>query len=200
MNSRRRIRDLLRWIREPIPDEDGWKRLRRCFGDRTKRPFAALLESFFLEHVPDGPILELRVLGSLGVGDALIFQPRIQFGEALYPWLGPEHLVAQIADLVLDLPFLPSRGRRAGHRLDQMMRAHLQKATIVSTRLADKDRLDRRLHVVVDAAPAHPAIELERLVVGVEHQLLGLTKVDPHKRHAAVRQLHVRRLIVSGNP
>jgi hypothetical protein len=72
MNSRRRIRDLLRWIREPIPDEDGWKRLRRCFGDRTKRPFAALLESFFLEHVPDGPILELRVLGSLGVGDALI--------------------------------------------------------------------------------------------------------------------------------
>jgi hypothetical protein len=67
--------------------------------------------SFFLEHVPlpDGPILELRVLGSLGVGDALIFQPCIQFGEALCPWLGSEHLVAQIADLVLDLPLLPSR-------------------------------------------------------------------------------------------
>ena len=66
-----------------------------------------------------------------GVGNALIFQPRIQFGEALYPRLGPEHLVAQIADLVLDLTLLPSRGRRAGHRLDQMVRAHLQKAEII---------------------------------------------------------------------
>ena len=120
-------------------------------------------------------------------------QPRIQFGEALHPRLGPEHLVAQIADLVLDLTLLPSRGRRAGHWLDRMLRAHLQKAEIVSACLADEDRFHRRLHVVVDAAPADPAIEPERLVVGVEHQLLGLTKVDAHKRHAAVRQLHVRR-------
>ena len=34
-----------------------------------------------------GPILELRMPGSLGVGDALIFQPRIQLGEALHPRL-----------------------------------------------------------------------------------------------------------------
>ena len=150
--------------------------------------------AFFLEHVPDRPILELRMFGALGVGDALIFQPRIQLGEALHPRLGPEHLVAQIADLVLDLTLLPSRGRRAGHRLDQMMRAHLQKAAIILARLADEDRFHRRLHVVVDAAPADPAIEPERLVVGVEHQLLGLAEVDAHERHAAVRQLHVRRL------
>src|SRR5258706_16124740 len=95
------------------------------------------------------------MLGSPGVGYALIFQPRIQLGETLPPRLGPEHLVAQIADLVLDLPLLPSGGGRAGHRLDQVMRAHLQKAAIISTRLADEDRFDRRLHVVVDAAPAH---------------------------------------------
>ncbi len=30
--------------------------------------------------------------------------------------------------------------------------------------------------------------------MGVEHQLLGLAEVDAHKRHAAVRQLHMRRL------
>jgi len=30
--------------------------------------------------------------------------------------------------------------------------------------------------------------------VGVEHQFLGLAEVDAHERHAAVRQLHVRRL------
>src|SRR5260221_12654449 len=131
---------------------------------------------------------------ALCISDALIFQPRVQLGEALHPRLGTEHLVAQIADLVLDLTLLPSRSGRAGHGLDQVMRAHLQKAAIISTRLADEDRFDRRLHVVVDAAPADPAIELERFVMGVEHQLLGLPKVDAHKRHAAVRQLHVRRL------
>src|SRR3954466_8500510 len=102
------------------------------------------------------------MLGPLCVGDALIFQPSIQFGEALYPRLGPEHLVAQIADLVLDLTLLPSRGRRAGPRFDQMVRTHLQKAEIISACLADEDRLDCRLHVVVDAAPADPAVEPER--------------------------------------
>jgi hypothetical protein len=35
-----------------------------------------------------------------------------------------------------------------------MMRAHLQKAAIITARLANEDRLDRRLHVVVDTAPA----------------------------------------------
>src|SRR6202165_6307358 len=114
------------------------------------------------------------MLGSLSVGDALIFQPRIELGETLYPRLGPEHLVTQVANLVLDLTFLPSRGGRAGHRVDQMVRAHLQKTAVIPARLANEDRLDRRLHVVVDAAPANPAIEPERLVMRVEHQLLSL--------------------------
>src|ERR1700691_2571860 len=75
-----------------------------------------------------------------------------------------------------------------------MVRAHLQKAGIVLARLANEDRLDRRLHVVVDAAPTDPAVKLERLVMGVEHQLLGVAQINPNERHAAVRQLHVRRL------
>src|SRR5450759_1790126 len=59
--------------------------------------------AFFLEYVPDCALFELWMLVALGVGGALIFQPRIQFDETLYPRLGPEHLIAQIADLVLDL-------------------------------------------------------------------------------------------------
>jgi hypothetical protein len=51
------------------------------------------------------------MLGSLGVGDALIFQPRVQLGETLHPRLRSEELVAQIANL-LDLTLLPSRGWR----------------------------------------------------------------------------------------
>ena len=50
-----------------------------------------------------------------------------------------------------------------------------------------KDRFHRGLHVVVDAAPADPAIELERLIVSVEHQFLGLAEIGMHERHAAVR-------------
>ena len=150
--------------------------------------------AFVLEHLPDRAILELWMLGALGVGDALIFQPRVQLGETLDPRFWPKHLVAQIADLVLDLAFLPSRGGGAGHRFNQMMRAHLQKAAIITARLANEDRLDRRLHVVVDTAPADAAIKLECLVVSVEHQLLGLAKIDAHERHPAVRQLHVRGL------
>src|SRR5271169_5765063 len=42
--------------------------------------------------------------------------------------------------------------------------------------------------------PADPAVELKRLVMGVEHQLLGLAKIYSDERHTAVRQLHVRRL------
>jgi hypothetical protein len=52
MNSRRRIRDLLPRYREPIPAEVAWERLGRCFGDRTKGPFAALHESLAAQAAP----------------------------------------------------------------------------------------------------------------------------------------------------
>ena len=92
---------------------------------------------FLLEHVPDRSILELGMPGSFGVGDALIFQPCIQLGQAFHPRLEPEHLVPQVADLVLAPRPSPNPTqtslrslrkldcRRAGHRFDQMMRAHL---------------------------------------------------------------------------
>ena len=73
-----------------------------------------------------------------------------------------------------------------------MVRAHLQEALVILARLADKDRFHRGLHIVVDAAPADPAIKDERLVMGIEHQFLRLPKIDPHEWHPAVRQLHVR--------
>ena len=159
-----------------------------------RRPPFHQARALFLEDLPDRPVLELRMLCPLGIGDALVFQPAIQLVQAADPRLGPEQLIAQVADLVLDLTLLPTRGRATGHRLDQMVRAHLQEPPIVLPCLADEDRLDRRLHVVVDAASAGPAIKCEGPVVGIEHQFLRLAEVGPHKRHPAVRQPHVRRL------
>jgi len=78
------------------------------------------------------------------------------------------------------------------------MAAHLHEAPIVEPVLADEDRLDRRLHVVVDAAPAGAPEQRERPIVGVEHHLLRLARIGAHEQHAAVAEpdvgdLHGRR-------
>ena len=99
-----------------------------------------------------------------------------------------EQVLARVADLVLDLTLLPARRRRARRRLDQVMRAHRQKAAVEAALLADEHRVDRRRHVVVDAAPAHAAKQAEGVVVRVEHHLLGLARIGPHQEHPAVAE------------
>lgn len=68
------------------------------------------------------------------------------------------------------------------------MRAHLQEAAVVGALAPDEDRLDRGLHVVVDAALAGAAEEGERPVVGVEDHLLALARIGPHEQHARVAE------------
>src|SRR5579864_3051848 len=68
------------------------------------------------------------------------------------------------------------------------MAAHLQEAAIVEAVLADEDRLYRRLHVVVDAAPARTLEERERSVVGIKHHLLSLAWIGANEQHAAVAE------------
>ena len=130
----------------------------------------------------------------LGPGQAFVEQPGVQLVVALEPQPRREEALADEADLVLDLALLPARGRRAGDRLDEMMRAHLEEAAIVLPVLADEDRLHRRLHVVVDAARAGAAEEREGAVVRVEHHLLGLARIGAHEHHPAVAEAHVRDL------
>ena len=131
-------------------------------------------------------------------GQAFVEEPGVQFVVALEPQPRREEALADQADLVFDLALLPARRRRAGDRLDEMMRAHLEEAAIVLAILADEDRLHRRLHVVVDAAPAGALEERERPFVGVEHHLLRLARIGAHEHHPAVaeadmRDLHDRR-------
>ena len=92
----------------------------------------------------------------LGPGDAFVHQPGVQLVIALDAQARREEALAHEADLVLDLALLPARRRRAGDRLDKMVRAHLEEAAIVLPVLADEDRLHRRFHVVVDAARQAP--------------------------------------------
>src|SRR5271168_2815432 len=89
-----------------------------------------------------------------GVGDTLVQQPRVQLVEGFEPQPWREEAFTDKPNLVLDLALLPARGRRASHRVDEVMAAHLHEAAVVETTLADEDRLHGSLHVVVDAAHA----------------------------------------------
>ena len=124
----------------------------------------------------------------LGIGDAFIEQPGVHLVVALEPQPRREEPLADQTDLILDLTLLPARGRRAGDRLDQVVTAHLQEAAIVEAGFADKDRLHRRLHVVVDAASAGALEEREGAVVSIKHHLLRLARIGPHKQHPAVTE------------
>jgi hypothetical protein len=81
-----------------------------------------------LEHLPNRLVRKLGVLVGLGVGDASIKQPGVQLIEVLEPQPRREEPLTHQPDLVLDLPLLPARRRRAGNWLDQVMAAHLQEA------------------------------------------------------------------------
>jgi hypothetical protein len=74
------------------------------------------------------------------------------------------------------------------------MARHLQEAAVELPLLADEHRVDRRLHVVVDAAPRSPREEREGAIVRVEQHLLALARVRPHKQHPAVAEAHLRHL------
>ena len=76
--------------------------------------------------------------------EALVEQPAVELIIAFEAGLRGEEALPDQPDLVLDLTLLPSRRRRAGDRLDQMMRAHLQEAAIALPVLADEHRIDCR--------------------------------------------------------
>ena len=89
------------------------------------------LWSLGFEDLPDGLVCDLRMPMRFGVSNAFVEQPSVQLIQRLeaQPWR--EEAFADQPDLVLDLALLPARRRRASDRLDEMMRAHLQEASIV---------------------------------------------------------------------
>ena len=127
-----------------------------------------------------------------GVGNALVEQPAVQFIQALHTKSGREEALADKADLVLNLAFLPARRGRARCLLDKIMAAHLQEATVIGAILADEDRLHRRLHVVVDAAGACALEEGKCAIVRVEHHLQRLARIRADEHHPAVAEPNVR--------
>src|SRR5690606_121359 len=97
------------------------------------------------EHLPDGPLTLFGMPMHPRVGDDLIKQPGVELLQVLEAEPRRKEALAHQPDLVLYLTLLPARRRRAGHRLNEIVPAHLLEATIVPPFLADEDRLYRRL-------------------------------------------------------
>ena len=121
-----------------------------------------------LKHRPDRLVADLGMAVCPGIGHTLVQQPGVQLVEAFDPQPRGKEPLADQADLVLDLALLPARGRGAGHRIHQVMAAHLQEPAIVGPLATDKDRVHRGFHVVVDAARASALEERKAAVVGVK--------------------------------
>ena len=73
-------------------------------------------------------------------------------------------------------------GPRPGQRSD-LMAAHLEKAAIVEAVFANEDRLHRRLHIIVDAAPAG-ALEEGEMPDRARRTPSPASRVDRHARTA----------------
>ena len=84
---------------------------RAMIGDQ-RRPVGGL------EHLPHRPVLELGMHGMPSMGDAAVLKPGVQLLVALEPQPRRKEPLAHQTHLVLDLPLLPPRRRRACHRLD----------------------------------------------------------------------------------
>lgn len=141
-----------------------------------------------LKHLPDRLVRDIRVLVRLGRGDAAVFEPCVQFSIGFELRSRHEEPPPDHADLVLDLPLLPARRRGAGNRIDEIVPAHLLESAVVGTLFADKDRVHRGLHIIVDAPRTGTAEEGEGLVVRIEYHLLRLAGIGPDEGHSAKAQ------------
>ena len=78
--------------------------------------------------------------------------------------------------------------------IEQVVRAHDGEALVDGATLALLDLVDRRLHVVVDAASGDAAHRRERARVRIEQHLVALARVGHEPEGSAGTQLEVRDL------
>lgn len=167
------------------------RRRRHCVAAVERSDIRNQALALGFEHVLGRSILEFRVGIGLRPGHAAVLEPCVELGVALES--GPRHKEPPPydADLVLDLLLLPAGCWRACDRIDEIVTAHLLEAPVVGSVAPNEDRVDRRLHVVVDAPRKGAAEESEGFVVGVEDHLLRLARIGPNEQHPAVTETNV---------
>ena len=122
---------------------------------------------------------------------APFFQPAVQRIEIREGGHHLPHPAASIADVLFDLPLLPSGGRVAEVGFEYVVACHRHEARIHVALLADAHTVHRRAHIVVDPAGRHAFEDPERVPVRVEQHLMCLQQIRPDQKRAAMRQLDV---------
>lgn len=138
-------------------------------GDRQRHQCSTLLSP----DIGIGPG-QRAISGLMPLRDATLFQPVIQRGKIGKVRHALQHLMTGVADVLLDLTFLPPRRWIAKVWLEDIVIRYRQEADIDVPRLAAAHEINRRLHVVIVTALRHAAKEPERMPMGIEQHLMGL--------------------------
>src|SRR5438105_3185527 len=80
-----------------------------------------------LEDLPHRLVALLGMRARARLRQTARLQPGVELGRAGNVEPRREQTLARVAGLVLDLSLLPTRRRRARHRIAQIMRAHLRR-------------------------------------------------------------------------
>ncbi len=119
------------------------------------------------------------LLGSPGPGIAAL----IAVGRAK----GLPQSRSGILDIRLDLSLLPTCGGIAELRRKDVVVRHREEADVDLPFLAAANTINRRLHVVVNAAARHAAEDPEAVSMGVEEHLVRLQQVGSDQKSPAMR-------------
>jgi len=125
---------------------------------------------------------------------ATLLKPVVQGIQRGQAWNGLPKPVTCVLNILLDLSFLPTRCGIAELGFEQIVAGHCHEADIDVALLASSDPVDRRLHVVVDAAPGNAAKHTESVIVRVKQHLVRLQQVSPNNEGTAVAQLRMGHL------
>ncbi|CAD7047309.1 hypothetical protein RHAB21_03763 [Pseudorhizobium halotolerans] len=122
---------------------------------------------------------------------ATLLEPIVQ---GLQCWKARDRLkeaMTRILHVLLDLSLLPAGSRIAELGLEHIMAGHRHEADVDVALFATTNLVDRRAHVVVDAATRNATEDTEGMVVGIEQHLVRLQEVCPDDEGPGVAQLRV---------
>src|SRR5690606_6099815 len=108
---------------------------------------------------------------------------------------------ARVLDTLLHAALLPPRRDIAEVGLEEVVRRHRGEARVDHTPpVLARRAIDRRLHVVVDTAPGHPAQADEAAGVRVKEHLVALARIAHQPEGPRRTQLHMRQLHLPSDP
>ena len=127
-------------------------------------------------------------------GCTTVFKPLVQLFQILEDRHGLPQPVPGIANVLLDLTFLPARRWVAELRFKNIVTGHRLEPRVDVALFSTANPINSSLHVVIDATPRNAAKDAEGMPVRIEQHLMRLQRVGTNNEGAAMRELGMRNL------